>query len=106
MKHLLILFAVCLVLFSCKKEKAFLNEGEILGLNHRQCPCIENCPCACGGLMFHFTDEADTTNIVIDNAAIFQLPANTHFPVHVKVNWQNTSRCTIKSIKITDYKFF
>ena len=103
MRYLLILLAACLMLFSCKKEKAFLNVGEILGFDLRQCPCIRSCPCTCGGLIFHFTDEADTTNIVIDNAAIFQLPANTHYPIQVKVNWQNTSRCGMRSIKITDY---
>lgn len=106
MKYGLILLAICQIFFSCKKEKTFSNEGEILGFDHRQCPCVETCPCVCGGLIFHFTDRADTANTVIDNAAIFQLPANTNYPVHVKINWQNTSRCNINSIKITDYKFF
>lgn len=104
MKYGFVLLFFCLMQFSCKKEKAFSNEGVISGVDLRQCPCVLECPCACGSLIFHFTDKGNTDRIIVDNPAIFQLPANVNYPVYVKVNWQNTTRCSISSIKITDYK--
>ena len=101
------LMLICL-LYSCKKDKAvvYANEGVITGIDMRQCPCLLECPCACGGLVFHFTNTGDTSRTVVDNAAIFHLPDNTKFPLRVKVNWQSTTRCDIKAIKVSSYFVF
>ena len=106
MKRGIILLLICFTIFSCKKDnaKSFKNEGVITGTDPRQCPCVVTCPCVCGLLLFHFTDTAYTSNIPLDNPQIFKLPSNTQFPVHVKVNWENTSRCGLTAIKITEYK--
>ncbi|MDN3657935.1 hypothetical protein QWZ08_19940 [Ferruginibacter paludis] len=107
MKYILLL-ALAGLLYSCKKEKVvvYANEGMITGIDLRYCPCLLECPCACGSLVFHFTNGADTSRMTVDNPAIFQLPDSPRFPVRVKLNWQNTSRCNMKAIKVTDYATF
>jgi hypothetical protein len=93
------------VLISCKKKEVLLtNEGVITGINPCEYACVIECPCACGNYLFHFTDMNDTSNIIIDNHAIFKLPSNTEFPVRVTVDWQSTTRCGVKAIKILKYK--
>jgi hypothetical protein len=104
MKYIFPLLLFSLTQVSCKKETAYSNEGVITGIDLRLCPCVVDCPCACGSLIFHFTDTGDTTRTILDNPTIFQLPDNVQYPVHVKINWQSTSRCNISSIKITGYK--
>ena len=94
-----------MILFSCKKKEVLLtNEGIITGFVPCDYACIAECPCACDNYIFHFTDAGDTTNIVIDNKTILKLPANTQFPVRLTVDWQNTTRCGQKAIKILGYK--
>ena len=107
MRYFILLMLICM-LYSCKKEKAavYAGQGVITGIDRRQCPCTLACPCACGGLLFHFTNPGDSSGAVIDDATIFQLPDNTQFPVRVKINWQNTTRCDIKAIKVTSYAIF
>ncbi len=102
---LLLLICLCIAFFSCKKTKIILyqNEGVITGINASQCPCIISCPCVCGGLFFHFVDTVYTANIPLDNPGIFNFPSNTNFPVYVKLNWDNTTRCGTFAIKITEY---
>ena len=106
MKKVTLLLLISVVYLSCKKDRAirFQNEAVITGINVTQCPCLGECPCACGGLYFHFTDSVYSANIPLDNPAIFKLASNTQFPVYVKVNWINTSRCNTTAIKITGYQ--
>jgi hypothetical protein len=92
-------------LVSCKKKEVLLtNQGIITGINPCQYACLIDCPCACGNYLFHFTNSVDTSNIVIDNREIFQFPTNTQFPVRITLDWQNTTRCGIQSIKVLNYK--
>jgi hypothetical protein len=110
MRYGLLFLATCLSVFSCKKSMqdagSFQNNAVITGLDMRDCPCVVNCPCICGGILFHFTDTTYTANIPIDNAAIFNLTTDTQYPVYVKVNWQNTTRCGVTAIKITGFRVF
>jgi hypothetical protein len=108
MKFRLLLLVVCSWHFSCKKSvqdaNPFQNNGVITGMDARLCPCAVACPCACGTLIFHFTDTVYTANIPIDNPGIFNLSSNTQYPVYVRVNWQNTTRCGVTAIKITNFE--
>jgi hypothetical protein len=110
MHYRLILFFTALSFFSCKKSSqdagSFQNNAVITGLDVRLCPCVVDCPCVCGGILFHFTDTTYTANIPVDNAAIFNLNADTKYPVYVKVNWQNTTRCGVTAIKIINFQFY
>jgi len=110
MHYRLLSLIVCLLFFSCKKNvqevKAFQNNGVITGIDARLCPCAVSCPCVCGTIIFHFTDTVYTSNIPVDNPGIFNLPPNTHYPVNVKVNWQNTTRCGVTAIKISSFQVF
>ena len=82
----------------------YQNEGVITGVDLRECPIIAGCPGVCGGLFFHFIDTTYNTDIPLDNPEIFNLPSNTKFPVYVKINWENTTRCGTTAIKIIGYK--
>ncbi len=106
MKRIILLLFICVVYFSCQKDKgkSFQNDGVITCIDARQCPCLVGCPCVCGGLLFHFIDTVYTTDIPLDNPGIFKLASNTQFPVYVKIDWQNTTRCGVTAIKITNYK--
>jgi hypothetical protein len=106
MKRGILLLLICISYSSCRKDKVklFRNEGVITGINAMQCPCIAACPCGCGGLFFHFIDTVYNANIPLDNPQIFNFPSNIKFPVYVKVDWENTTRCGTFAIKITDYK--
>lgn len=104
MKRVLLLLVICLVQFSCKKETIFLNEGVITGVDVKLCPCVVTCPCACSSLIFHFTNRGDTTRIILENPCTIQLSADVRYPVYIKLNWVNTTRCNIQAVKITDYK--
>jgi hypothetical protein len=110
MKRILLLVVVCIFYISCKKNMQgagpFQNNGVITGIDARLCPCAVSCPCVCGTLIFHFTDTVYTTNIPIDNPGIFNLTSNSKFPVYVRVNWQNTTRCGVTAIKITSFETF
>jgi hypothetical protein len=110
MKSKLLLLAACFLLFSCKKSvqgaNPYQNNGVITGVDARLCPCAISCPCVCGTLIFHFTDTVYTANIPLDNPGIFNLSSGSHFPVFVKVNWQNTSRCGVTAIKITSFETY
>ncbi|HUX84352.1 MAG TPA: hypothetical protein VMV20_03910 [Chitinophagaceae bacterium] len=103
-RNMLLLFFLTL-LFSCTKEtpRRFQNEGVITGINAEEFPCKASCPCGAGGVFFHFTDTSYTADIIVDNPQIFNLAAGSHFPVRVMVDWQNTSRCGITAIKITQF---
>ena len=100
-------FCLTVCSFSCRKSdmNGFKNRAVITGFDHRQCPCTDICPCVCGTILFHFADTTYTANIPVDNQEIFKLDANTKFPVYLRVNWLNTTRCGITAIKITDFKF-
>jgi ubiquitin C-terminal hydrolase len=101
---------LCIGLFACKKNNSmgaapYRNVAVINGVNPCTYPCVVNCPCACGDLYFHFTDTTYINNIPVDNPEIFNLPMNAKFPVYVKVNWTNTTRCNTFAIKITAFQF-
>lgn len=106
MRYSIVLLLICAFFFSCKKDKVktFQNQGVIGGVNPCASPCLINCPCTCGNLYFHFTDTVYTANIPLDNPQIFNFPSNVKFPVYVKINWLNTTRCGTTAIKIIDYK--
>src|ERR1700675_4156366 len=108
MKRGLLFLIACFLHFSCQKNaqnaSPFQNNGVITGIDPRLCPCDTSCPCVCGTLIFHFTDTVYTANIPIDNPGIFNLSSGSHFPVYVKVNWQNTTRCGVTAIKITSFE--
>ena len=106
MKWVILLLFICVGYFSCNKEnvQVFQNEGVITGINPCEYTCLVGCPCSCGNLIFHFIDTVYTTNIPVDNPLIFKFPSNTQFPVYVKVDWQNTTRCGLTAIKIINYK--
>jgi hypothetical protein len=90
---------------SCKKHEPVLtNEGVITGVDYRACLCTLDCPCECGGFLFHFTDMSDTSRTIIDNNSIFQFQSNDIYPIRVTVEWQNTSRCGTKAMKVLSYK--
>jgi len=104
MKNLSTLFALS-ILFSCKKNEPQLSsEGVITGINPCQYACVINCPCACGNFLFHFTGAGDTSNVIIDNRSIINLPNNVQYPVRITLDWQSTTRCGIKAINILNYK--
>ncbi len=104
MKHGLLLLVICLAQFSCKKETIFSNEGVITGVDVRLCTCVVTCPCTCSSLIFHFTNRGDTTRVILENLGTIQLPTGVHYPVYIKLNWINSTRCNIQAVKITDYK--
>lgn len=104
MKRVLLWLVICLVQFSCKKQTIFLNEGVITGVDARLCPCVVTCPWACSSLIFHFTNRGDTTRVISENPGTIQLSADVRYPVYIKLNWVNTTRCNIQAVKITDYK--
>jgi len=108
MKQAILLLFVFAAYSSCKKDKtkAFQNKGVITGFDMRQCPCVLECPCSCGTILFHFTDTSYTDNIPVDNQQIFNFNSGTKFPVNIELNWQNTSRCNTTAIKVIDYKIF
>lgn len=98
MKRLAIITLVY-VLLSCTKDKdkSYTNTAVIAGPDVRACVC-------CGGLYFHFTDIADTTNKPLVNPGIFQFPNDMKYPVNVKVNWEKTTACSGYAIKIINFK--
>jgi hypothetical protein len=96
MERLTIMFFLCL-LISCTKDKPFTNTGVITGPDVRTCSC-------CGGLYFHFTDIADTTNKPLMNPGIFQFTNDVKYPVNVKVDWEKTTFCGGYAIKIKNFK--
>jgi hypothetical protein len=106
MKRAGLLLFICVLYFSCQKDngKSFQNFAVITGINPCEYACILECPCSCGNLLFHFTDTVYTANIPVDNPSIFKLPSNIQYPVYVEVDWQNTSRCGVTAIKITNYR--
>jgi hypothetical protein len=100
----LVFFAA--ILLCCNKHQTFsTDEGVITGTDLRGCPCVVSCPCACGGFIFHFTDMNDTSRTIIDNMSIILLPPGPTFPIKITVDWQNTSRCGLKAIKVLSYTF-
>jgi len=91
-----IIVSVCLII-SCRKDKPFTNSGVINGPDTRMCVC-------CGGLFFHFTDIADTSNRWLANPGIFQFSNDVKFPVYVQVDWQPLNENCGGAIKIVRYK--
>jgi hypothetical protein len=109
MKLMLFLVLFCYMVFSCKKNNTqtaipYQNLAVVDGRDPCQYACLVNCPCACGDLYFHFIDTTFTDNIPIDNPGIFKFTTNTIYPVTVKVDWINTTRCQTPAIKITSYQ--
>src|ERR1022692_235620 len=106
MRTWLPLLVISAIFFSCKKDtKSLSDEGVVTGISVSTCASIAACPNVCdGSLYFHFTDRADTKNVVIDNPTIFKFPQNANFPVRVSLDYISTTRCGITAIKVTWYK--
>jgi hypothetical protein len=107
MKSMVKLLVLATIFLSCKKgvDKVYMNAAVIDGINAKECPCLLDCPCSCGGLNFRFTDTTYTDYIPLDNPQLFSLKPGAVFPMHVLVNWKNTSRCGTMAISISDFKF-
>jgi hypothetical protein len=112
MKYLFAILMSFLAICACKKNSQtvhaapYQNLAVITGINPCAYACVDTCPCACGNFLFHFTDSSFAGNIVVDNPTIINLPLNTKFPVYIKVNWVNTTRCDIAAIRITAYLMY
>jgi hypothetical protein len=104
MRNTAFIFIFSMIVACKKKEVLLTNEGVITGVNPCEYACVIECPCACGNFLFHFTDTGDTSNVIIDDHDAINLPSNTQFPVHITLDWQNTTRCNVKGIKILKYK--
>jgi len=104
MRNIAFIFIFSMIVACKKKEVLLTNEGVITGVNPCEYACVIECPCACGNYLFHFTDTGDSSNVIIDNRDTINLPLNTQFPVHITLDWQNTTRCGVKAIKILKYK--
>ena len=79
MKAGILLLIIFVLLFSCRKDKPFMNDGVITGFDGGQIPCVAGCICS-GGLFFHLTNTGDITGKKLYNPGIFKLPSNPHFP--------------------------
>lgn len=89
---------ICLVIFSCKKEKDTKGDAVIAGFDKRFCAC-------CGGLVINF--EGDTTlysnnyYLIINKPEEFGIANDSQFPIYVKVDWEKVSNgCLNNEIKI------
>jgi hypothetical protein len=106
-KFIFSILVICAMFLSCKKKStmvSFQNEGILTGMNLLTCPCVDSCPCLCGSYFFHFTNYSDTSNVVIVNSTILKLPSQVSFPVQIKLNWTDATRCNIFAVKITSYQ--
>jgi hypothetical protein len=102
MKAGILLLIIFVLQFSCLKDKPFMNDGVITGFDGGQIPCVAGCICS-GGLFFHFTNTGDNTGKKLYNPEIFKLPSNPHFPILVKIDWENIIRCGDSAIQIKRY---
>ena len=76
-----------------------MNDGVITGIDNFTCPC-------CGGLFFHFINIGDNSDKKIYNPEIFKLSPINHYPIHVKIDWQqNSSPACGPGIKIARYQY-
>jgi hypothetical protein len=108
MKPLLQMLFPLVALCACQKNTRTLeDEGVITGINVKECASLAGCPNVCdGALYFHFTDIGDTSNVAIDDPGIFRLSQNQNgqFPIRVLVDYQLTTRCGIKAIRVIRFK--
>lgn len=88
---------MALTILSCKKEKPFQSNAELIGFDYSMCPC-------CGG-----------TKITIDNVSNphgdyflvgslptdFNLGNNPKFPVKIKIDWKIGPQCLGNYIDIS-----
>ncbi len=104
-----IILIICFfAIVSCRKTPLtnFQSRGIITGIDARMCPCNDICPCSCGGYIFFFQDSVSIDRIVIDNPQIFKFSADVKFPINFMLNYENTSRCNAKAIKILNYQVY
>ncbi len=102
-KQIFILFSILaftiLTITSCKKERPYMNNAEIIGYDARLCPC-------CGGY------EITIDNVPNPNGNSFfragQFPSNFNlgihpiFPIKIKIDWkQDTAHCFGNYISIS-----
>jgi len=90
----LILSIIICFLFtiSCKKDKAFMNNATIIGIDARMGVCT-------GGGYFIIVQGHANPNV--ENGAFttdtmpssFQISSNSHFPINVNLNWKVESKC-------------
>ena len=109
MRKLLPLVLLVMAGLTCSKSTStgalsFQNTAVISGINLCASPCVLECPCFCQKIYFQFTDSTYTNNIPVDNPEILNLPQSVTFPVHLKLNWVNTTRCGQFAIRITSFE--
>lgn len=82
---------------SCKKEKPFQNNAELIGLDYSMCPC-------CGGIKI-VIDNVPNPNgdyFLVDTLPTdFKLGNNPKFPLSVKVDWKIETKCFGNYINIS-----
>ena len=86
---LVILAGFTLLLFSCRKDPAILDNAIITGNDMRMCPC-------CGGIMITFSNNPSpyqATFYDIDSVAPNSVISDTMtFPKYVRVKWHFESK--------------
>jgi len=117
MKQLLtsVLFAISVIItlsiVSCKKEKQYMNNAEINGIDNSLRPCRLDDPCDCpGGFFIHIDNVPDPHgNCIFCNRfkasqfpVGFNLGNNPQFPIAIKIDWKYDSLlCDSSRIDIT-----
>jgi hypothetical protein len=111
-----ILFAISIIIIisivSCKKEKQYMNNAEITGIDNSLRPCLINYPCDCpGGYFIHIDNVPDPNGsctfcksfkaMKLPNG--FTLGNNPQFPIAIKMDWKYDSLlCDSSRIVITN----
>ena len=92
-----LLTALLLLTSACKKAPEPLADAVITGQDQRYCAC-------CGGLMINFTGETRPYTgdfKLIDNSADVGISPTEVFPLYVKVDYVDLTKCGGNSIKVT-----
>ena len=92
------LFALLLAT-GCKKEKAYMNNGEIIGWDAKMCPC-------CGGLEITIdgvaNPVANTYFLINQMPSYFVVDSSAKFPIEVRIDWKlDSNYCSATRIDIT-----
>ncbi|MEO6221500.1 MAG: hypothetical protein ABIO81_13790 [Ginsengibacter sp.] len=90
---------IALANISCKKEKPYMNNAEIIGADLRLCPC-------CGGHKITIDNVLNPNNfsyfLVAQLPAGFDLGDNPKYPIVVKIDWDiDTLHCYGNFINIS-----
>jgi hypothetical protein len=96
-RTLLAILLTCLV-FSCSKQRHFMNNALIIGEDYRACAC-------CGGLKLTFSDSLNPVNFyLISNPDFLNLPSRPTFPTKISLDWDYAPGCGgQKFVRVTSY---